>query len=248
MTVGLQLYSVREEIEKYGLDAVLKGISDAGCHAVEFAGFYGLSPVEMKEKLEKYSITPYAAHIRVTDIIDNLPYIDELGIKEVYIPGYPIDKLMGDGYGEFIDLVKTAKAELDRRGVVLGYHNHSREYDCGRDMLDEMSSDIDGFKLELDIFWSHAANRDSVELIKKYGGRLHALHLKDMDKRCKIENPCEYPHAIIGEGQCNAEACMAEAMKVGVETFIVEVEGFPCDYREYLEKSIKNINKYINNK
>ena len=51
INVGIQLYSVREEIEKYGLDTVLGVIRDAGFDSVEFAGFYGLTPTEMKAKL-----------------------------------------------------------------------------------------------------------------------------------------------------------------------------------------------------
>ncbi len=246
MTIGLQLYSVREEIEKYGLDTVLKGISDAGCRAVEFAGFYGLTPKEMKEKLEKYSLIPHSAHIGVNDIEKNLPYIDELGIREVYIPWYDCELLRTEeGFAEFINKVNKIKPELDRRGVLLGYHNHSAEFAEGRDLLDELSSSIPDFKLELDIFWSHAAGKDSLALIKKYGKRLHALHLKDMNKLCDIKEPCALPHAIVGEGQCDAEACTRLAAAQGVRTFIIEVEGFPCDYKEYLEKSIKNINEYL---
>ncbi len=246
ITVGLQLYSVRAEIEKEGLDTVLKNISEAGCLAVEFAGFYGLTPKEIKEKLEKYSLIPYSAHIGLDAIADALPYIDEFGIREVYIPWYDSAVLRNaKGFAEFKKKVENIKPQLDTRGIVLGYHNHSDEFREGRDLLDEMSEEISGLKLELDIFWSHAANMDSISLIKKYGDRLNALHLKDMNKLCKTDNPCEYPHAIIGEGQCRAEECLKAAASSGVKTFIIEVEGFPCNYKEYLEESMKNINKYI---
>ncbi len=246
ITIGLQLYSVRAEIEKSGLDSVLKAISRAGCRAVEFAGFYGLTPAEMKKKLDEYSLIPHSAHIGADQIIENLPYIDELGIKEVYIPWYDCALLRTeDGYSEFKSKVSNIKSELDKRGVIFGYHNHKNEFDEGLDLLDIMSSEIKNFKIELDIFWALAANMDSVELIKKYGKRLHALHLKEMNKHCKIDEPCALPHAIVGEGQCRTEECIREAQKSGVRTFIIEVEGFPCDYEEYLEKSIININKYL---
>ena len=54
VNVGIQLYSVKDEITKYGIDEVFAALHDAGCDSVEFAGFYGIPPMEMKEKLEKY--------------------------------------------------------------------------------------------------------------------------------------------------------------------------------------------------
>ena len=87
INIGIQLYSVRDEIKNFGVDTVFATLRDCGCNTVEFAGFYGLAPEEMKAKLEKYSLRPLAAHIRVDDIEENLPYIDKLGIKKVYIPG-----------------------------------------------------------------------------------------------------------------------------------------------------------------
>jgi sugar phosphate isomerase/epimerase len=245
MNIGIQLYSVRDEIEKYGLDAVLESLKLAGCNAVEFAGFYGLTPEEMKSKLEKYGLRPLSAHIGIDSIIPSLPYIDALAIKEVYIPGYPTDKLKDEaGYGEFLAKVKKVKAELDMRGVTFGYHNHARELE-GEDLIDKMTRDIPGFYSELDIYWAHAAGRSSTELIEKYGSRLSALHIKDMDKNADPKSPRELPNAIIGEGQCSAEECFNRAADNGVRTFIIEVEFYPTVYTEYIKQSCENINNFI---
>ena len=50
VNVGIQLYSVKDEITKYGIDEVFAALRDAGCGSVEFAGFYGIPPMEMKAK------------------------------------------------------------------------------------------------------------------------------------------------------------------------------------------------------
>ena len=65
-----------------------------------------------------------------------------------------------------------------------------------------------------------------------------------MDRRAEPSNPEKFPNAIIGEGQCNTEKAFAAAYKLGVDTYILEVEYFPSDYAEYIEKSIANINSY----
>ena len=245
INIGIQLYSVRDEIKEFGVDTVFAALHDCGCNTVEFAGFYGLSPEEMKEKLQKYSLHPLAAHIGVDSVEENLPYIDALGISKVYIPGYPIDKLLDDaGYNEFIEKVKKVKEMLDTRGVSFGYHNHAREFEGGRDIVYKMTSDVDGFSSELDIYWAKAAGRDPKEVIEGYGKKITALHIKDMDMRADPSDPEKFPNAIIGEGQCDAEEAFNAARKIGVDTFILEVEFYPCDYKEYIKKSIENISKY----
>ena len=82
---GIQLYSVKDEIKEYGLDAVLAEIKKAGYDCVEFAGFYGLTPDEMAEKLEKYGLKGVSAHMPASAVAENLPYIDRLGIERVYV-------------------------------------------------------------------------------------------------------------------------------------------------------------------
>ena len=53
VNIGIQLFSVREEIKEYGLDAVLSALKEAGCTAVEFAGFYDLPPMEFADILRQ---------------------------------------------------------------------------------------------------------------------------------------------------------------------------------------------------
>lgn len=245
INIGIQLYSVRDEIKEYGVDTVFAALQECGCNTVEFAGFYGLTPCEMKEKLEKYSLRPLAAHIRLDDIEENFPYIDTLGISKVYIPGYPIDLLIDKaGFAEFVEKAKRVKALLDERGVAFGYHNHAKEFIDGRNIVYDMTEAIPGFSSELDIYWAKAAGREPVEVITSYGDKITALHIKDMDGRAEPSDPEKFPNAIIGEGQCDTEAAFHAACKVGVDTFILEVEFYPCDYKEYIKKSVDNINEY----
>ena len=90
-----------------------------------------------------------------------------------------------------------------------------------------------------------AAGKDPVELIRSYGKKLSALHIKDMDKNADPTSPRELPNAIIGEGQCNAEACFRAAYEGGVDTYILEVEYYPCDYKEYIKKSVDAISGFV---
>ena len=117
-------------------------------------------------------------------------------------------------------------------------------YESNVKYLASLISDIDGFKSELDIFWAKGGGHEPCELIQKYGKKLNALHLKDMDVRANPLRPTEYPNAIIGEGQCGCKEAYDEAKKLGVTTFILEVEDYPCPYDEYLKKSCANIKAF----
>ncbi len=103
---------------------------------------------------------------------------------------------------------------------------------------------VEGLTSELDIFWATAGGHDPVELMNKYGKRLSALHIKEMDKRTDIKvNPTEYHEAIVGEGMSNTAEVMKCAEKLGIELFVLEVESYPCAYEEYLKKSCEKIKK-----
>lgn len=246
MNIGIQLYSVREEIKQEGLETVLSKIAKAGYDSIEFAGFYGLAPAQIKALLAKYNLKPLSAHINVDNIEQSLRYIDELGIKLVFIPWKDYDGLSGQNYVDFCNAVYRAKKLLDERGVAFGYHNHAQEYKNGEDKVYDLITDIDGFMVELDIYWAVAGGHDPTELMGKYKDALVAVHIKDMDNRANPNNPREYPNAIVGEGQCGAKKAMEFALNQGVENFILEVEGYPCDYEEYLIRSYKNIKAFAN--
>ena len=76
LIIGIQLFSVREEIKEYGLDAVLSALKEAGCTAVEFAGFYSYSVDEIKAMLEETGLEMLSDHVpfAVIETVDLLGY------------------------------------------------------------------------------------------------------------------------------------------------------------------------------
>ncbi|MFQ9738758.1 MAG: hypothetical protein ACLR06_14315 [Christensenellaceae bacterium] len=59
MKYGVQLYSLRETAEREGAEKILQMVSEAGYDGVEFAGFYGRTPEEMKELLKNTSLSGF---------------------------------------------------------------------------------------------------------------------------------------------------------------------------------------------
>ena len=242
--IGLQMYSVKPQIAELGLETVLKTLAKAGVEYLELAGYYGRSPEELKELFDRYGLKAIAAHVKPADTESALEYIDLLGIKKVYVPIVPLRRFDEGEYQILLDEIKAAKAIFDTRGITYGYHNHKQEFDGGRDRVAELLGEVDGLTSELDIFWATAAGRDPECLVKKYGKKLSALHIRDMDPRADISDPTAYPHAIAGEGQCKAYECYALARDEGVDTFILEVGEYPIEYAEYIRRSFENIKDF----
>lgn len=241
MKLGVQLYSLRNQIKELGVEEVLKMVAKAGYSCVEFAGFYGLTPKEMKALLDKYHLEGISAHIRIDEIIPQLDYIDEIGIKSVYIPWMSGDDLKNN-MDALVEQIKTVKKELDKRGVVFGYHNHDQEYKNGEDLVKQLLDKTEGFYSEIDTYWVKMAGLDPVEKMKEYGDRLKCLHIKEL-KTVGVKTD---PNPVVGEGCVGFKEIFDLGNKMGIQLAILEVEGFPCEPAEYLKRSYENMKKLSN--
>lgn len=241
MKLGVQLYSLRNQIKELGVEEVLKMVAKAGYSCVEFAGFYGLTPKEMKALLDKYHLEGISAHIRIDEIIPQLDYIDEIGIKSVYIPWMSGDDLKNN-MDALVEQIKTVKKELDKRGVVFGYHNHDQEYKNGEDLIKQLLDKTEGFYSEIDTYWVKMAGLDPVEKMKEYGDRLKCLHIKEL-KTVGVKTD---PNPVVGEGCVGFKEIFDLGNKMGIQLAILEVEGFPCEPAEYLKRSYENMKKLSN--
>ena len=241
MKLGVQLYSLRNQIKELGVEEVLKMVAKAGYSCVEFAGFYGLTPKEMKALLDKYHLEGISAHINIDEIIPQLDYIDEIGIKSVYIPWMSGDDLKNN-MDALVEKIKTVKKELDKRGVVFGYHNHDQEYKNGEDLVKQLLDKTEGFYSEIDTYWVKMAGLDPVEKMKEYGDRLKCLHIKEL-KTVGVKTD---PNPVVGEGCVGFKEIFDLGNKMGIHLAILEVEGFPCEPAEYLKRSYENMKKLSN--
>ena len=239
MKLGVQLYSLREQVKQLGVEEVLKMVSKAGYTCVEFAGFYGLTPKEMKALLDKYHLEGISAHIGINDILPQLDYIDEIGIKSVFIPWVSYEELK-DNLPALVDKIKQVKAELDKRGVVLGYHNHAHEFKEGGDLIWDLLNATEDFYSEIDTYWVKMAGLEPVDKMKQYGDKLYCLHIKELAEGCKDSS---FPNPVVGEGIVGFEEIFKLGNEMGIQLAILEVEGYPCPPAEYLKRSYENMKK-----
>ncbi len=237
MKIGVQLYSLRNQIKEMGVEEVFKMVAEAGFDCVEFAGFYGLTPQEMKNLLDKYNLEGISAHIGIDAIMEQLDYIDTIGIKSVYIPWVSKEDLQNK-MDEIVEKINKIKPELDKRGVVFGYHNHAHEYEGGNDLIRELLDKTVDFHSEIDTYWVKRAGLEPVEMMKKYSDRLSCLHIKELNSDDLLINP------VVGEGCVGFDKVFKLGNQMGINLAILEVEGFPCEPAEYLKRSYENMKKF----
>src|SRR5207253_9900015 len=60
--IGLQLYTVRDEMKK-DVEATIARVAATGYTEVEFAGYFGKRPAEVRAMLDHHGITAPSAHI-----------------------------------------------------------------------------------------------------------------------------------------------------------------------------------------
>src|SRR5690625_3699311 len=87
--IGLQLWSVKEEIEK-DLLGTLEKVARMGYKGVQFAGFFNHSAKDVKAKMDELGIHPMGAHVQI-DLLQNeleqtLRYHEEIGNDIIIVP------------------------------------------------------------------------------------------------------------------------------------------------------------------
>jgi sugar phosphate isomerase/epimerase len=185
--IGLQLYSVRDELEK-DFEGTLKKVAEMGYEYVEFAGYYGKSAQEIKALLEQYGLKCISVHQGVEWFLEAgqaaADYLKTIGVKYSVVPWYAKENHKGaQGWEKtLINFARTAEL-LKNNGMKLGYHNHDFEFETyeGTYLLDWLYETFPGDLLEpeIDTCWVHYAGVNPAEYIRKYAGKLHVVHLKD---------------------------------------------------------------------
>lgn len=252
--VGLQLYSIREDMER-DMDETLRKVKEMGYDYVEFAGFYGKPASEVKAILDKYGLTAISVHQGFESYFEKgqqeIDYLKEIGVKYCAIPWYDAGKLKGtDDWDETVDKFTKYGEALKASGIQLMYHNHDFEFKKyeGKFLLDWIYDTIPADLLmpQIDTCWVHYAGCNPAEYIEKYAGRTKVLHLKDFvckklgggpvyalidndggeaKQASQADNGFEFRP--VGSGIQDFRAILESAEKAGIDYVIVEQDGHP---------------------
>ena len=245
--VGVQLYSVRDAMEK-DMDATLKAIKEMGYDYVEFAGYFGKSAQEVKAILDKYDLQCISVHQAPSLFWEEgqsaIDYLKVIGAKYCAIPWYTVDEFFNN-WDETMDKFTKLGTQLKENGIQLMYHNHDFEFRTidGEAILDKMYATIpnDILKPQFDTCWVHYAGNNPAEYLKKYVGKIEVVHLKDFvceklgggpvyglidadgaETKGESKEDNGFKFMPVGSGIQDWPAILASAEEAGAEVVIVE--------------------------
>jgi len=227
--IGLQFWSIREEVEK-DLLGMIEKVAKMGYTGIQFAGFFDHTAEEVKDKLVEVGIKVAGAHVQIEQLENNLEetlkYHETIGNDLIIIPFLQENmRTTEDDYKQTAKRLNDIGQKVHAAGFTLAYHNHDFEFDVfdgktGFDILFENTAE-EHLKIELDCFWAACTNNNPLEIIEKYDNRVVSLHIKDMQV---VDN--EHISTELGKGTLPLPEYIQKGKVHNVKWFIVEQEHF----------------------
>ncbi|MET0480836.1 MAG: sugar phosphate isomerase/epimerase [Mycetocola sp.] len=225
---SLQLYTVRDALAA-DFDGTMKRIADIGYRRVEPFNFVD-SADALERTLAETGLTAPSTHVGLLGMENQRPAFEaavRLGI------GIVIDPHVDPAKWSTVDDIAATAEKLNAAarlaadfGLRVGYHNHHFELENridGRPALEYLADNLDpAVVLEVDTYWALAGGADPVELLRRLGSRVVAIHIKDGDGSLDPK-----AQVAVGSGTLSIPSIVdaVEHLEIGV----VELDDFDGD-------------------
>lgn len=245
--IGLQLYSVRDDMKKDPL-GTLKQLAQMGYKHVEHANyvdrkFYGYTAKEFRKILDDLGLKMPSGHTVMgknhwdeakKDFTDEWKYLVEdaayMGQKYVISPW--MDESMRKTYDDlvrYLDVFNQCGDLCKKSGMKFGYHNHWAEFTeklNGMKLFDIMMQKLDVNKvvMQLDIGNMYIGGAKALDVIGQYPGKFELIHVKD---EIGNDTPEKFESAILGKGIIPVKEVLDICRKTGgTQVYIIEQEAY----------------------
>jgi len=243
--IAVQMYTLRSIAS---LEEQLQAVQAAGLTKVEILGAQGGSAETLNTLLKQYSIEPISMHVSLdalrSDFDTLVAFNREVGNRLLVVP-YAANPADAEGWRDLGKALGEAAEKVAEAGLTLAYHNHDFEFadfdgKTGFDLLFEGASPA--LKAELDVAWAARAGHDPAALIRKFSGRIVAIHAKDNAPKGEAED--ELGFAAVGSGVLDWAAILSAAADAGVQWYIIEHDQ-PLDPAASIKSSADFLKKRL---
>jgi sugar phosphate isomerase/epimerase len=262
--IGLQLYTLRNEIQK-DLESTIAKVAETGYNSVEVFGygngkFFGKSPEEFSAILKKHQLVSPSGHYMMMgyltkgdqdDLKKTVEDAAKMGHKYLVIP-YLMDNMRTslDDYKRLAEKFNEAALVAKGAGLKLAYHNHNFEFQDwggGQTGFSIFVKDTDPslVNFEMDIYWVERAGLDPLQLIAENPGRIKMWHVKDMASKQapSFTTSGEQYFTEVGTGIINYQEIFRHKRQSGMEYFFVEQDQVKMPVFESIAKSYAAVKK-----
>jgi sugar phosphate isomerase/epimerase len=245
--VGLELYSVRNDLQK-DLTGTVRKVGKMGYECVEFYVPYYDWTVDyarkVRKELDDLGIRCTSTHNDLVSFTPNgigktIELNRILGTRYIVL-AHPGEVHGIDGWKRVVDMLNKANDIVVGQGLHAGYHNHDLEWKPvdGQKPIELLAANTDpSIMLQLDVGTCLEMGNDPVAWIEKNPGRIRSIHCKDW-------SPKEGYHVLFGEGMAPWDKIFAAAESTGgIEYYLIEQEGSRYSEEEIAKRCLKAYRK-----
>ncbi len=255
LPLGIQLYSVREQLAK-DYEGTLSEVASTGYQVVEAAGFFQKSAAEVKQAMLKAKLRCVSSHHPFNDLHQRfdeiLAFNKEIGVEYMICssPGLkePSTSATSNRRALTLEDWRWNAEQFNRmgektaaQGIRFGYHNHMHEFAVTEGVVPYMEllriTDPAKVTLEMDCGWVVVGGAKPVDLLRDYPGRFSMLHVKDFKLSGDTGTDAHEPKVTeLGQGNIDYRPIFQQAAKTQkIRYMFVEQEAFDMPYRESLK-------------
>jgi sugar phosphate isomerase/epimerase len=241
---SFQLYSARNF---FPVNEVLRTIAEIGFTNVEpFPALYA-DAATFKRSIDAYGLSARSGHVALHDVeggIEDTYRMAELLEMELIVLPYidgedrPVEAA---GWRMLSDRLASAADKLAAKGLKFAWHNHDFEFQPladGTIPLDLLLGD--GLLWEADVAWVARAGQKPEDWLKRYTGRIPAVHVKDLAPPGRSED--EKGWADVGTGIVPWVQLWPLAVECGAQIMVAE-HDHPSDYHRFARQAFVTMSK-----
>lgn len=244
---AVQLYTLREEC-KADFPGTLREISQIGYAGVQFAGYQGYDPQELKSVLDETGLQVAGMHVSLDEALNQTDrLVAEARLfetRDLIVPALSDELRNEEGYRQVRQELGALATRLKSEGIRLSYHNHAFEFETlvdGKEALSyllEPTEDND-ILAELDVYWLKKGGFDPVDYLQPYAGRMPIIHIKDMTA------DEEQFFAPVGTGSIDFAPILQWGEASGVEWYVVEQDQCRTSPMECVRTSYGHLSRLL---
>jgi sugar phosphate isomerase/epimerase len=238
---ALQLHSIQDECVA-NLPRALEQVAAMGYEGVEFAGYYGYQPAELRQMLDDLGLVVVGTHTwyqhvplvgpgaeaYVVDAVAESRVLgNEILIEIGDVPFAPQARGSAAGWIERAAQYNELARRLAQDNMWVGYHNHAFEFEEvveGERIWDLLSAHLaQEVLIELDTGSTFRGGGDVLAVLEQCAGRVRTVHLKAHSRTLGTR-------PLIGEDDLPWSEILGLCQAVaGTQWYIVEYEsdGYP---------------------
>lgn len=219
---GIQLYTVRDAMAN-DVEGTLQAIAGIGYRAVEFAGYHGHPPPEIRAMLRRFDLAAPSTHVDPmaarSDPAAAAGVAAEVGHDYAVIAWLPPDtRSTADDYRAWADACNRLGEACRAAGLRAAYHNHDFEFEAlsGSVPFDILMkrTDPELVDFELDFYWVRKAGLAIDDVLGRAPERFALAHIKDFASDGEMVD--------VGRGTIDFRAILAGPAAAGIRHCFVE--------------------------